>query len=124
MKTKIIIAMAAIVLFGCKKNGTGGDADIHANIKHHSLPIKGATLYVKFNATELPSDPTTDYDLKEVGCPLCTDIHVEGLRPGNYFLYATGYDSTIMQTVRGGIGVKIKWNERKEDMEINIPVVE
>lgn len=124
MKYILIAVLAFTVITGCKKNGTGGKANVHANIKHHTTPIKGATLYVKFDAKELPSDPTNNYDLKETGCNLCTDIHVEGLLPGNYYLYAVGFDSTIMQPVSGGTSVRIPWSDRKNDIETDVPVVE
>ncbi len=39
-------------------------------------------------------------------------------------LYAVGYYSTIMQLVVGGTAIKIKWSERKDDVEVDVPVVE
>ena len=117
------IALSASVITACKKGDTGGDASISAHVKHHATSINLPTVYVKFDAKELPSDPTNNYDLKIVG----TDgdhVHIHGMRYGNYYLYATGYDSTIMMPVAGGIPIKIKWGDRKKEMEITIPVVE
>jgi hypothetical protein len=124
--TKIVsvLLLTVILFYSCKKSSTGGDVTLVAIPKHHSTPIKGATIYVKFKADEFPSDIVSNYDLKIVGEENEEHVHIEGLRYGKYFLYAVGYDSTIMSTVSGGIPVKIKWKERKEELDIDIPVIE
>lgn len=119
-----MIAAMIVIVPACKKNDTGGKATIAAFPKHHDRAIKGATVYVKFDAEEMPSDITTHYDLKITGEANEDHVHIEDLRYGHYYLYAVGYDSTIMQPVLGGIGVKIKWSERKDEMDVNIPVTE
>jgi hypothetical protein len=124
MKKLIIIALLSTAIASCKKSSTGGDAEVAAFPQHHGAPIYGATIYVKFKAKDLPSDPANNYDLKIIGDPKESHVHIEGLRYGQYFLYSVGYDSTIKQTVAGGIGVKIKWTERKQEIDVNIPVIE
>lgn len=124
IRTISLSLLTVTILFSCKKGDIGGDATIAAFVKHHSTPIKGATVYVKFDEQELPSDITTNYDLKIDGEANEDHVHIEGLRYGKYYLYATGFDSTIMQTVTGGIPVKIEWSERKEEIDIDIPVTE
>lgn len=51
-------------------------------------------------------------------------VHIENLRYGHYFVYAVGYDSSIAQTVTGGIALKIKWKERKQELDLKVPVTE
>lgn len=123
-KTISLAVLTIAILFSCKKGNTGGNATIAAHIKHHSTPIKGATVYVKFDADELPSNPTSDYDLKIEGEANEDHIHIEDLRYGKYYLYATGYDSSISAPVTGGIPIKIKWSERKDELDIDVPVTE
>src|SRR4051812_43509660 len=84
----------------CKKNDTGGKAEIHALIYHHDTPIMASTLYVKFDMQTQPSDPTENYDLKIEGEDDDNHVHVENMRPGDYYLYAVGYDSIAQQTVK------------------------
>ncbi len=124
IKTITLAFMVTAGIYSCKKSETGGKAEVHAKILHHSTPVNAATLYVKFDTQELPSDITTNYDLKLEGEATDNHVHVEDLRYGEYYLYAVGYDSTISQTVKGGIPVKIKWSERKETIEIDVPVTE
>jgi len=108
----------------CKKNGTGGKASLHIQIAHHSVPINGATLYIKFGAQDMPSNPITDYDLKLLASQTDSHIQVENLRPGDYYLYAVGFDPAVNQTLEGGIPVKIKWKERKENIDVNLAITE
>ncbi|MBC7412869.1 MAG: hypothetical protein H7331_10510 [Bacteroidia bacterium] len=127
MKTLKIVALTAMAVIGtvaCKKNGTGGKATLAALPQHHGKPIFGATAYIKFNATELPSDPTNNYDLKIVGGKKEDHVHVENLRYGNYYVYIIGYDSSIFLPVKGGIPVKIKYAERAKELDMIIPVKE
>ena len=127
MKKQLSISLLGTVILlatACKKGDIGGEATIAAFPKHHSQSIKGATMYVKFDATELPADPTNKYDLKIVGEENEDHVHIEGLRYGDYYLYATGFDSTIMQPVSGGIPVTIKWSERKNELDKDVPVTE
>ncbi len=127
--TKIIkiitaIALTATGFTACKKNSDGGKATIAALPAHHGKEIFGATAYVKFGATELPSDPTTNYDLKIVGEAKENHVHIEDLRYGKYYVYMVGYDSTIKQVVKGGVPAHIKYSQRAKEIDLNVPVTE
>jgi hypothetical protein len=122
------IVIATTLLIGaCKKNGTGGEAIVVAMPAHHGKMIKGATVFIKFKATEKPTDPTKEFDLKIVGDPTEDHVHIEGLLPGNYFFYAMGIDSTLIapnNVVKGGVPLTIKYSERKSEIDLDIPVTE
>ncbi len=119
----ILVTLSSLT-FGssCKKNDDNGKAELHAMIYHGSTPIPSSTLYVKFNATSEPSSPTTNYDLKLQGMDDDNHVHIENLRPGDYYLYAIGYDTLTKQTVKGGAAANIKWSERKKLKEVDIQV--
>ena len=125
MKTKIsIIALIAVfIISACKKNGTGGQVTVAAITKHHDRHIPFSTVYIKYDAKEFPGDDVSKYDAKQT-----TDkeghTHFEGLRYGNYYFYGVGYDSVAQATVKGGVALKIKWKERKEEIELNVPITE
>ena len=120
----LILIAAAIVIGSCKKNNTGGQCNIAAFPEHHGKSIYGATIYVKFGAKDLPGNPTSNYDLKIDGEANEEHVHINGLRYGHYYLYAVGYDSAIAQTVTGGIALKIKWKERKQELDVKVHVTE
>lgn len=120
---KLILICSAIFLINCKKGDINGKAKIAAFVYHHGIPINLPKFYIKFDAKELPSDPINNYDLKIEGKHE-NHAHIEELRYGDYYIYATGFDSTIMLPVSGGIPVKIAWQDRKNEIEVNIQVVE
>lgn len=125
MKTIVFVLTfytSTLFFTSCKKNDTGGDASLIIHTAHHNSDVKGATVYVKFDARELPPDITSNYDLKVTAGPDEDSLHIMDLRYGNYFLYAVGYDSTISQSVIGGVSVEISWKERDEEIEIHIPL--
>jgi hypothetical protein len=137
MKNSIrTIALSAVCLFAitsCKRAGTDGDATLVVFAKHHGATIPNHnnyvdTVYVKFNAKDLPSDPTHNYDAIFVGEAGEDHIHCEGLHTGTYYLYVTGLDTTLNppvgERVTGGMSVKIKYKERKEEIDVDVPVTE
>lgn len=110
-------------MISCKKGDTGGNATITAYVYHHDKPINLPTIYVKFDAKDLPKDPTTNYDLKLEGVHE-NHLHIKNLRYGNYYLYGVGFDSSIMLPVTGGVAVNIKWKDRRKEIDVNVPVTE
>jgi hypothetical protein len=118
-----LIIASTIGLTCCKKNNTGGNAMVTAYVYHHDKPINIPTVYVKFGTKDLPNDPTNNYDLKLTASHE-NHVHIKNLRYGNYYIYAVGFDSTIMQTVTGGFPVTIKWKERRNEKDVNVPVTE
>lgn len=117
-----LILTFATTIIGCTKEGTGGKASIQGNVKHHDELIPGATVYIKYGAKELPGTDSSDYDDQTKADSLGAFYKFENLKKGNYFLYATGFDSEESQTVKGGIPVKI--NESDENVLTDIPVTE
>jgi hypothetical protein len=121
----IALTFAILAFSACKKNGTGGDNAIAAFPKHHGLPIPNATVFIKYGATELPGTSASDFDDSKVAVKegtVAAHAHFDGLLKGNYFIYSIGFDSTINETVSGGIAVKIKTKSGEQDVEV--PVTE
>jgi len=124
MKSKIIIIAITIIIFAsCKKNGTGGKATIEGNVKHHTLAIPNARVYIKFGATEFPGKDLSQYDMSALA-DANAHYKFDDMRQGDYYLYAVGYDNTISEDVFGGIGVSISYNDRKHTINADVPVVE
>lgn len=124
MKNKITsLVIAIFVIASCKKNGTGGDATVAAITKHHDREIPFSTVYIKYGAKEFPGTDVSKYDASQK-----TDkeghTHFEGLRYGDYYFYGVGYDSVAQAVVKGGVGLKIKRKERKQEFELKVPITE
>jgi hypothetical protein len=121
----IYLSLAFLSLSACKKNGTGGENTIVAFPKHHGVTIPNATVFIKYGATELPGVNASDFDDSKVAVKEGSGnphAHFEGLLKGDYYLYSVGFDSTINETVSGGIAVKI--TSKSGEQDVDVPVVE
>jgi len=124
IKTSLLFALAvSLFLISCKKNGTGGKADISATVTHHDHNIPYATIHIKYGAKESPGTNTSNYNAH-----IQTDANghadLSGLRYGDYYLYGTGFDSTILSPISGGGHLEIKWNQRKKTIAYTVQVTE
>lgn len=121
----VILTLVIFVFSACKKNGTGGENTIAAFPKHHGVTIPNATVYIKYGATELPGVSASDFDDSKVAIKEgsgAAHAHFEGLLKGDYFIYAVGFDSTVSETVSGGIAVKV--TSKSGEKDIDVPVTE
>lgn len=123
-----IFALFALTTFSsCKdkcRAGTGGDLTFVLKPMHHSNPIVGATVRIKFSAQDFPGE-NGEYDMILAAGAQEASITVTGLKCGEYYLYGTGIDSTLAgpdYSVRGGI----PYSTEKESgtIELIIPVTE
>lgn len=126
MRRKIIqnTIVLLVVLFqchSCKKEGLGGKATITGFIKHHSLAIPNAMLYIKYGVNELPGTDPSNYDAS-TNADANAKFEFKDLRKGKYYLFSIGYDSAIFQLVRGGMPIEIK--KKNEIKSVDLAVVE
>ena|ERR1035437_628414 len=115
-----LFGLLLISLFACHKEGTGGKSSVSGYVMHHSKAIPNAIVYIKYGATEFPG---TDVSLYDASIPTGADAHYEfkDLRRGDYYLYGVGFDNSIVATVTGGIGIKLKYNK---STTTDVPVTE
>ena len=111
----------------CAEAGTGGNVTLVAFPQHHGMAIlSGAlypdTVYLKFNAKDNPGTNLASYDTYFVGEAGEEHVHLEGLKCGDYYIYAVGYDSTIHERVQGGI--PYSFDKESGELNLTIPVVE
>ena len=119
----IIILFCALAFLGCKKNQLGGKSNIKGKVMHHEKAIPFATIYIKYNAKEFPSDIVANHDA------MMTADHngnflVDKIYRGDYYFYAVGTDSDVPapSIVKGGTYLKVKMF--KEVTGFVIPVTE
>lgn len=118
----IVLLFLGINFLSCKKEGLGGKANVQGKVLHHETPIPGATVLIKYGAKEMPGTNPTDYDQSVTASLVDATYKFENLRAGKYFIYSIGFDSTIMEAVKGGIPVTIK--SKKETLNKDVPVTE
>lgn len=123
-KAKRIVPLFILLLtiISCKKPGLGGGNIIVAFPQHHGKPIFGDTLYIKFDAVELPGIDPGAYDMRVIGNSAEDHCHINGLKPGNYYLFAIGWDPSISQRVKGGLALTL--TKKEGETEVYIPVTE
>lgn len=133
MKRIINLAPAAIIalalLASCNKNdcdksdpGLGGGGSVSGNVQHHGTAIPDAQVFIKYGATEFPGADTSQYDLVRIASSSDASYIVTDLKPGDYYLYAVGYDNSISMPVTGGVGIEICGEDDAKFS--NIPVTE
>lgn len=124
-----ILAVVSLFFAACTKESLDGEATLVVKPAHHGTPIVSSATYqdsvfVKFDATEIPADPTHDYDALIVGAVGEDHIHVEHPTKGNYSIYCTGWDTSINERVKGGVVIEIKRKDRKDEIVVDVPVTE
>lgn len=124
MKQLLLILIISILLIAsCKKNDTGGTASVTITSTHHGKKIPLTNVYIKYGAKEFPGLDVNSYSAVQAS-DLEATTSFENLRQGDYYFYGVGYDSAIQAPVRGGIGVSIKWKERKNKIVMELPITE
>jgi hypothetical protein len=129
MKRNILFVLLAVVSIGCKKGedgpvgGKGGNATLRITPKHHGRAIDSCTLYIRYNEVNPPADGRYDDSAKCVpsgGIPVAT---FTGLKTGNYYLYANGWDPVIVPAnyVKGGLSYTIS---TETTLNLDVPVSE
>lgn len=121
----MLLFALGVSFLGCKKKsnaGFGGNANVKLVAKHHGLVIDSATFYVKFNATDAPMETEYDHTTKGITVTAGTTYgSIKGLKKGDYYFFARGWDPSISNEVKGGIPYTI--NEETE-IELVLPVTE
>lgn len=110
-------------LYACQKQpsaGFGGNATLKISAKHHGSPIDSGKVYLKFNATDVPESYDAEVSINQ-NAPDQGMAVFEGMKPGDYYIYATGWDPAISANVKGGIPFTV---EEEKTYEIILPVTE
>lgn len=102
--------------------GRTGSLKLVANMIHHTRPIKGCTVYVKYGATEFPGDDPARYDYSVQAANDTSIAIIDSLNCGDYYIYAVGVDSLLDPVnwiCKGGIPFR---TSLKNDTTINLNV--
>ena len=128
MKTALYLAIFSlfVVFFSaCNKKplaGPGGKATLTIQCQHHGINIDSATVYIKYNSLEAVN--ISEYNNSKVLSKNSNNVFTvqfDGLKPGDYYLFAQGWDPSIANNVKGGIPYTIK---EEDTFSLIIPVTE
>lgn len=87
--------------------GKGGKATLNVTPRHHLKEISQATVYIEYNAIRQPVDGKWDDSAAVVQSNGKAVARFDSLKPGNYFLYADGYDPAVTDAVSGYASFRI-----------------
>jgi hypothetical protein len=110
-------------LYACQKRpsaGFGGNATLKISAKHHGTSIDSGKVYIKFNAKDVAESYDAETTINQ-SAPNQGMAVFEGMKPGDYYIYSTGWDPSISANVKGGIPFTI---EEEKTYEIVLPVTE
>ncbi len=116
-----LLLISLFIYASCTKPGLGGEAEIHIDVKHHSVLVPYTNVYIKYDAKEFPGDDLSKYDAS-ITTNNMAHGHFGNLKKGNYYIYGVGFDSTINQTVTGGMKVKV--SKKSEMLDVTLQVTE
>ncbi len=125
MRIFFICLLFTPILFmsSCKKKpsaGYGGNANLKLFAKHHGAAIDNVTFYIKFNATDVPVGGV--YDITQTAIVYSAGnsyASISGLKKGDYYIYAKGWDSSISEEVKGAIPYTIT-DETSQDIIVAV----
>jgi hypothetical protein len=87
--------------------GKGGKATLRITPKHHGKAIETCTVYLAYNATNLPNPLAFDDTANLILQDNKWLARFDSLKQGNYYIYGVGWDPDIVDTVVGGATFKI-----------------
>lgn len=122
----VLVLATTISVFACCRpeeqtevGGKGGNATLKVTPQHHGNNIPNSKVQIKYNTQELPTSfDEVEMTVDDNGKPVAT---FSGLKKGNYYIYGSGYDSSIGQNVVGGIPYTIT---EENTQSITVPVTE
>ncbi|MCZ2277874.1 MAG: hypothetical protein LC117_08100 [Bacteroidia bacterium] len=129
----VLFAVLIALVISCKKDkdeekaGFGGSVSLILKPEHHGKPIANQTNYpdsvfLKFNQLEFPGNNVSDFDHVQIGNAGDDFVRVDGLKRGKYFIFATGFDTSITQRCFGGLGYEIA--QDAGEIVLKIPITE
>lgn len=130
-KSILVLSLLALLGSSCKRKeicvgGLGGDLTLVLFPQHHGKAIYSQdtvrdTAFVKFNTQDAPA-VGVPYDLIVYGVAGENHVNVHNLKCGDYYVYMTGYDSSIQQRVKGAIPVST--SQKTGELDVVVPVSE
>jgi hypothetical protein len=129
----LVITVVSTAMVSCDddgddcKAGSGGEVTLILKPQHHGDPIYNQpgypdSAFIAYNETEFPGDDPSKYNIVAAGTVGTDYVTIGGLKCGKYYVFMTGFDTSIVQRVKGGIPIEI--TEKSGTVTLLLPVVE
>lgn len=147
--SRYLLLLAAVILVGagCKKlkrtensvtvttnggetpkstGGKGGNASFEITPNHNGIDIDSCMVYIKYDASVIPQDGRFDDSAWAVRETKTTPpvAKFSWLKPGNYYVYAKGWDLIRSVHVHGGLPFIIIQDNVNTNHIYNLPLME
>ncbi len=119
----IILFILLIQFYSCKREHihVHDEYSLQGAVKHHDQLIPLAKVYIKFNTKAYPGSDTRNYD-DSFMANKAAYYHYHTPNAGDAYLYAVGFDSSILSVVKGGRPLDI--GGKNKELYIDIAVTE
>lgn len=90
----LIFSLISCSFFSCRKKDIGEPISsiiLKVAVKHHALSVKGARVYLKYDATSFPGKDSSVYEKSLMSDEQGIAIF-DKLLPTNFYLYSLGFD--------------------------------
>ncbi|HNS12044.1 MAG TPA: hypothetical protein PKM97_05475 [Bacteroidia bacterium] len=122
----IFLTFLIFAAYSCKKDSDKGQIvygtySLDITVMHHSWNVPNIPVYLKKNATTFPGIDTALYEYKTIA-DSDGKARFEKLFPGNYYLFAQGYDYYFGADVIGSTPIVLT-NPGLQDKGLNITLM-
>lgn len=131
MRLLLLFAATMVVMTSCQKNDQVKPVcnqpfcnytTIIVNLEHHGKAITNGSVYLKKDTQEMPDKYDVSAKVEWDGTK--SVARFPQMKPGNYYIYGTGYDGDINEVVSGGKPVSISWGYQFLDYRTTLAVTE
>ena len=103
-----LLIFSLLLYVGCKKESPiqtiGGSIHLNVLVKHHNRSLNAIPVYLKADTNFFPGREPALYDLKSQ-TDASGNANFSKLFPGNYYVYAYGWDPGVLDSVWGNKGI-------------------
>ena len=105
-------------------SGKGGSTTLQIFPQHHQVAknIINGKIFIRYNTLDAPTSGVYDDSTSCSNHDSLLSGTLSGLKNGNYYLFATGYDTSVNQGVKGGTPYTI--TAQSTTLSVTIPVSE
>ena len=111
------LLVSGLFVFSCEKQNASGS--LLATFKSHGGSVPFATIYIKYGTNNNPNIPLSQYDQSQ-RADGTGQVYFNELLPGDYYLFAMGFDAKARKMIKGDTSIKVRPRSRQNIYEVTI----